>query len=220
VGTNAPTVKLDINGVAKPFTNNAFTLGSASFGWSNIYSQNALTVLSDARTKTDIENSTLGLGFINSLRAVSYKFLVGGNAVTQVDDGIEEVEVTPARANPDGGVFPAVTMRRGKVRDVVTPVAGTRTHHGLLSHEVKAAVDATGVDFAGWVLSDKDDPDSLQLLRYEQFIAPLIKSVQELSGQVGALKLSGTAQQSLIVLQQTALDALVARVVALETSHG
>jgi hypothetical protein len=44
---------------------------------------------------------------------------------------------------------------------------------------VKQAVDAAGVDFGGWVLTDKDDPDSQQALRYDQFIAPLTKALQE-----------------------------------------
>jgi hypothetical protein len=66
---------------------------------------------------------------------------------------------------------------------------GQRTHYGLLAQEVKAALDREGVDdFAGWVLGDKTDPGSTQGLRYDQFIAPLIKAVQELSRRVAALE--------------------------------
>jgi len=55
--------------------------------------------------------------------------------------------------------------------------------------EVKDAVDRTGVeDFAGWVLDDVSDPDSNQGLRYEQFIAPLVKAVQELTARITALE--------------------------------
>jgi hypothetical protein len=42
--------------------------------------------------------------------------------------------------------------------------------------------------FAGWVLADKDDSDSTQGLRYNEFIAPLIKAVQELSQKVADLE--------------------------------
>ena len=38
------------------------------------------------------------------------------------------------------------------------------------------------------MLEDKNDPDSQQALRYEQFIAPLIKAVQEQQAQIEALK--------------------------------
>jgi hypothetical protein len=64
-----------------------------------------------------------------------------------------------------------------------------RTFHGLSAQQVKTTLDQLGVDnFAGWVLADKDDPDSTQGLRYGEFIAPLIKAVQELSKEVADLK--------------------------------
>ena len=67
--------------------------------------------------------------------------------------------------------------------------AGVRTHYGFVAQEVKAALDAAGVgDFAGWVLSDKNDPGSTQGLRTDQFIAPLIKAVQELAARVAMLE--------------------------------
>ena len=45
---------------------------------------------------------------------------------------------------------------------------------------MKAALPE-GTDFGGWILTDKNDPDSEQGLRYEEFISPLIKAVKELS---------------------------------------
>ena len=66
---------------------------------------------------------------------------------------------------------------------------GVRTFHGLKAQQVKSTLDAMGVeDFAGWVLADKDDPESTQGLRYSEFIAPLIKAVQELSQKVADLE--------------------------------
>ena len=67
-------------------------------------------------------------------------------------------------------------------------IPGTRTHWGLIAQEVKSVIDESGVDFAGWVLLDKEDVDSEQALRYEQFVAPLIKAVQELTARVKALE--------------------------------
>lgn len=76
----------------------------------------------------------------------------------------------------------------GSVSDSGQPVAGTRTHWGLIAQEVKEAVDEAGVDFAGWVLLDKENIDSEQALRYEEFVSPLIKAVQELTARVKALE--------------------------------
>jgi hypothetical protein len=57
-----------------------------------------------------------------------------------------------------------------------------------LAQDVKAAVDDAGVDFGGWILTDKDDPDSDQGLRYDQFIAPLTKALQEALAEIDVLK--------------------------------
>jgi hypothetical protein len=66
-----------------------------------------------------------------------------------------------------------------------TAVAGTRTHYGLIAQEVKEALDEAGIeDFGGWV----NQEDNTQALRYEEFIAPLIKAVQELSARIQAIE--------------------------------
>jgi hypothetical protein len=71
----------------------------------------------------------------------------------------------------------------------VVSIPGSRTHYGLIAQEVKEVLDASGVeDFAGWVKMDMDEEDSMQGLRYDQFVAPLIKAVQELTARVKALE--------------------------------
>ena len=69
-------------------------------------------------------------------------------------------------------------------RNGETNEPGIRTFHGLIAQDVKQTLDELDVEsFAGWILTDKDDPESDQGLRYTEFIAPLIKAVQELSEQ-------------------------------------
>jgi hypothetical protein len=70
----------------------------------------------------------------------------------------------------------------------VTSRPGQRTFYGLKAQQVKKVMDNLGIDFAGWVLTDVNDPLSQQALRYDQFLAPLIKAVQELSDRVAALE--------------------------------
>jgi len=68
-------------------------------------------------------------------------------------------------------------------------IDGSRTHYGLIAQEVKSVLDAAGVaDFGGWVISDVADPEGQQALRYEEFISPLIKAVQELTARVKTLE--------------------------------
>jgi hypothetical protein len=68
-------------------------------------------------------------------------------------------------------------------------IEGNRTHYGLIAQEVKSVLDAADVaDFGGWVISDVADPEGQQALRYEEFISPLIKAVQELTARVKAIE--------------------------------
>lgn len=56
-----------------PTADNAVLCGTGSLAWSGGNTHVAFTVISDERTKSDIEDSDLGLDFINALRPVSYK---------------------------------------------------------------------------------------------------------------------------------------------------
>jgi hypothetical protein len=174
LGTNASGVKTTS---ILPQTDNSYTLGTntpTNVRWSNIYTVNAVTVGSDERVKTDITPTDLGLEFINSLNPVKYKLKVGNNNVV----GFEEDGTTP----------------------IVEPIPGKRTHYGLIAQEVKAALPE-GTDFGGWVLSDKNDPNSEQALRYEEFISPLIKAIQEQQVQINTLQ----AELSTLKLALTAI---------------
>lgn len=61
-------------------------------------------------------------------------------------------------------------------------------HYGLIAQDVAALLP--GHRFGGHVLADPAEPDSLQALRYDQFVAPLIKAVQDLAERVKSLEKS------------------------------
>jgi hypothetical protein len=145
-----------------PYLNNDVYCGLAAYAWAGIRSVTAVVVTSDERTKNSITDSDLGLDFIESLRPVSYKFNVGRNETTFDEAG----EISGSIEHP-----------------------GRRKHYGLVAQEVKQSLDQFDVDdFGGWVLDDVNDPESPQALRYEEFISPLIKAVQELSAKVKQLE--------------------------------
>ena len=175
------------NGVAG--VDNAYTWGGASNRWSVIYSATGSINTSDINSKKDIAESTLGIDFIKSLNPVSYKFKVGGNLVSSEPDGTESVKIKDAVLDEDGNeVEPAVYEDRPKTKTVLTPVEGKRTHWGFVAQEVKAAADAAGVDFGGWVKTDTNNPDSEEGLRYDQFISPLTKALQEAIAKIETLE--------------------------------
>jgi len=42
------------------------------------------------------------------------------------------------------------------------------------------------IDFGGWIQTDTSDENSEQGLRYDEFISPMIKAIQELKQQFDA----------------------------------
>jgi len=158
-----------------PNSDNTYNLGiSGSLRWSHVYANNTTITTSDQRLKTNITTSALGLDFINSLRPVSYQWIEGSKKI-----------VVDAEGNP---VVESVD-EHGKPVYKTESIPGKRTHYGLIAQEVKSALDAANVgDFAGWVQDDITNPDSFQSVSYEQFISPLIKSVQELSNRLNKLE--------------------------------
>jgi hypothetical protein len=152
-----------------PYGNGTNPLGNSNYRWSQLFASTATISTSDVREKYEIENSDLGLDFINDLRPVSYKFLVG-TSEPEVDE--EGNKVFDENGKP---LFKNI-------------VPGVRNHYGLISQEVKQVLDNhTTRDFAGFVLEDKNDPSSSQMLRYSEFISPMIKAIQELSETVSNL---------------------------------
>ena len=142
------------------YYNGTGNLGASSYKWNTIFATNATIQSSDRNTKNTIQNSDLGLDFISKLTPVSYK----------MNDG-----------------------------------TSGRTHYGLISQDVETVltdIGKTGTDFAGFckdrnfkIENDVEGNDvKTELdgynysLRYEEFLAPVIKAVQELSAENTALK--------------------------------
>jgi hypothetical protein len=175
-----------------PRTDAGQTLGLSTRRWGTIYSNSSTISTSDRNLKTEITESDLGLDFIKKIQPVSYKWKIGN--VEEVfetkqvdhygkDDGIEKTEEV---------LVPKVIGQDENGKDIIETVTrpGIRTHYGIIAQQVKEVLDEyyDGKDFAGWVAEDPDNLESLQSLRYEEFISPLIKAVQELSDMVESLQ--------------------------------
>lgn len=148
-------LELDVTGNFGPLADNAYTCGESGFRFSAFWGANGTIQTSDIRTKTDVADCILGLDFINYLEPISYKFIVGGN------------DVTPGETETD--------------EPIITPRPGVRTHWGFSAQHVKQIANIFGIDFGAHVLADIADPDSQQGLRMDQFIAPIVKAIQEIS---------------------------------------
>lgn len=161
LGSTTNRLEFDTSGNLSPYSDNVYTCGKSGQRWSAVWAANGTIQTSDINSKTEVIPSPLGLDFINALNPVAYKFKVGGNKVDE---------------NPNGSGDP-----------IITPIPGKRQHFGLIAQEVKAALP-NDVDFGGWIQTNLMNENSEQGLRYDQFISPLIKAVQELTAKVAALE--------------------------------
>lgn len=140
------------------------SLGSSGKWFDTAYLASAPIVGSDRRLKTSVD--ALGdkaVRFVNALRPVSYKVAVAKTEILETDENGEAVRMEER--------------------------PGARTHWGFIAQEVKDAMTQANIeDAAAWTLADKNDPESMQSLRYEELIAPLVKAVQVLAAKVEALE--------------------------------
>ena len=63
-----------------------------------------------------------------------------------------------------------------------------RYHHGLIAQELKSVMDEKQLDFGGYQDHTVSGGEDVVSLGYDEFIAPLIKSVQELNAKVELLQ--------------------------------
>jgi len=147
----------------------AYDLGSFSFRWGIVRAGSFLTT-SDYRIKNDVKDAALGLEFIKKIRPVSFLLNSG------------RVDLSNIEKDEDDNIKPETA--------VVVP--GRRRHYGFIAQQIKETLDELSdnpsIDFAGWSIGDVEDPDSQQALAYDEFIAPLVKAVQELSARLEALE--------------------------------
>lgn len=118
---------------------------------------------SDSRIKKDVEDSDLGLSFVESLRPVRFKFKQSSDLSGSEEDNIKNAVVTE-----DG---------RDKHLD--------QYKYGFIAQELKESIDlfATNSD-VGWSLGH----DSIETVSTMKLVAPLVKAVQELSQMVEELE--------------------------------
>jgi len=118
----------------------------------------AWTNVSDGRFKTNIKENVSGLAFINQLRPITYH--LKATALNQF-----------LHSNSKQASQAAYTKALQQKEAIV--------YTGLIAQEVEAAARKLGFDFSG-VDAPKNGSDTYGL-RYDEFVVPLIKAVQELS---------------------------------------
>lgn len=145
-------------------------LGGAS---DTVYAQKAVVTRSDERDKIDITDSDLGLNFILKLKPRRYKM----NPREAYFQTIENTEMTSENIATNDYTAPNDGSKARK-----------RPHYGLVAQEVKQAMNELDIDFAGYLDSKVDGGEDVLSLGYTEFIAPMIKAIQQQQEMIEALK--------------------------------
>jgi len=145
-------------GPVSPSNDNSYTLGGSSNRWTTVYATTGSINTSDSREKNTITPVAEPMG------------LTFINALKPVS---YKWNVRENQVNADG---------------TITALPGVRTHYGMIAQDVMAVLSTAGIsptDFAGFVYNEETDKYGL---RYEEFISPMIKALQQLSAQVNELR--------------------------------
>ena len=128
------------------------------------------TNFSDGRYKRNIKQNVPGLAFINQLQPITYTLDISGIESKLHSNSSE-------RKGPDGR-----TMSKPAWEQTAINESSTIIHTGFIAQDVEKTAMKLGYDFSG-VDKPKDDSKSFYGLRYGDFVVPLVKAVQELSGK-------------------------------------
>jgi len=161
------------------------------------------TTVSDGRFKTNIQSNVPGLDFIKQLKPVTYTL---------------NISALNKFLRPNG-----ITGKDGKKLDLSELDADIATGEkivrtGFIAQDVAAAAQKAGFEFDG-IDKPKNDKD-IYGLRYEEFVTPLVKAVQELSSQNDSLKTRISNLQSQINDMVQQLNSLKNNIISTSISGG
>ncbi|CAN5554785.1 hypothetical protein BH10BAC2_BH10BAC2_40870 [soil metagenome] len=144
--------------------NTAVTSIGGQVGW---------TTFSDGRYKKEIKENVPGLSFINSLRPVTYTVNV---------NSLNDYYNKGKKSLPENETSQKVDAEIEKGIEA----AGKMVHNGFIAQEVEEAANKLNFTFSG--VDKPQSKDGLYGLRYDNFVIPLVKAVQELSAENNELK--------------------------------
>lgn len=161
-----------------PTADNTFLNGWSGGRWAEIWAANGTIQTSDRDKKENITETNLGLDFVLALKPVSWKWK---------NEPQKQVErINYKKVYDEKGNFK--TLEPETSIDVIPEKVYKRLHHGFINQDIEDLLQEIGIDtndFSGFV---KDKKTGVRALRYESFIAPMVKAIQELKQEIDDLK--------------------------------
>ena len=140
--------------IVRPKAQTGSQLGTSGVPYQDAYFVNRATI-SDINVKNSITPSDLGLSFINKISPVKYKYNIGGGDEEILEDGSFSIMERP----------------------------GVRWHYGFIAQDIKKIIKELNIDAAIYGMADKNDENSLHHIKPDEFLAPMVKAIQELSAK-------------------------------------
>jgi len=162
-----------------PVADNTYSSGSSDKRWTEIWAANGTINTSDRNKKENIEETKLGLNFVLALKPVSWKWK---NEPSKQVERINYKKVYDEKGN-------FKTLEQEILIDVIPEKKYKRLHHGFINQDIEDLLKEKNIstnDFSGFVL---DKETGVRALRYDSFIAPMVKAIQEQQKMIQELKL-------------------------------
>lgn len=202
----------------RPMSDNLYGLGDSTLRWTDVWAVDGTINTSDRTIKKDIEDSPLGLKFIEQLRPVRYRWkdTVDTQAMDEAKAGFDaeavnrecqpwEQRIIDAQAkmmtlrgdHPDlprlGYVIEQCQQKLIEIRTrhekPVRDAQGARRPGRRYHYGLIAQEVKEVLDFEGQDAAFwKQSSDGLQSLSYSELLSPLISAVQELAAEIRELR--------------------------------
>lgn len=133
---------------------------------------------SDLRDKSDVQNTVLGLEFISKLRPVDYKW-------DMRESYKSELPIQGELSDEDFKVVINAWLEENKLSNLKHDGSKKRNrfHHGFIAQEVK------DLGFGGFQDHSVNGGEDVLSIGYDEFIAPMVKAIQELKAEIELLKM-------------------------------
>jgi len=137
------------------------TFGDGSTDSAIQFGATSISAPSDVRLKEDIQNETVGLGFVNDLRPVTFRWKKEKDIPSNMKTYVEDSD---------------------------TRVMNGKYNHGFIAQEVKEVIDSHSDIKDGFDMWTEDPTDGRQRVAESALVPILVKAIQELSEKVATLE--------------------------------
>jgi hypothetical protein len=156
---------------------------------------------SDLRDKTAVAPTSLGLDFVLRLKPIQWRWDMREDYREPMPEFESKIEGSPetasikdkkeaAKAKVESAAKREQWLEKNKISNLKSDgsKARKRKHFGFGAQDVKKTIEELGVDFGGLQDHSVDGGEAVMSLGYDEFIAPVVKAIQEQHEIILALK--------------------------------